>query len=157
MTTEHACTFLGHRRFFILNLSIVITAHASLRYFPLWLQVRLKAYAAPYLTASFSNVALHSLLVSFSRQFCRWSDAAVEDIRKTKVCCPWLLRGDANPDVVLQVIFFAKDANLQMLSKAAQYVIKNESGLWLVVVHFFDDEHSPMLQELANNISVLVK
>jgi hypothetical protein len=58
---------------------------------------------------------------------------------------------------VLQVIFFAKDANLQMLSKAAQYVIKNESGLWLVVVHFFDDEHSPMLQELANNISVLVK
>jgi hypothetical protein len=58
---------------------------------------------------------------------------------------------------VSQVIFFAKDANLQMLSKAAQYVIKNESGLWLVVVHFFDDEHSPMLQELANNISVLVK
>ena len=44
-----------------------------------------------------------------------------------------------------------------MLSKAAQYVIKNESGLWLVVVHFFDDEASPMLQELANNISVLVK
>ena len=56
-----------------------------------------------------------------------------------------------------QVIFFAKDANLQMLSKAAQYVIKNESGLWLVVVHFFEDEHSPKLQELANNISVLVK
>jgi hypothetical protein len=44
-----------------------------------------------------------------------------------------------------------------MLSKTAQYVIKNESGLWLVVVHFFKDEHSPMLQELANNISVLVK
>ncbi len=56
-----------------------------------------------------------------------------------------------------QVIFFAKDANLQMLSKAAQYVLKNESGLWLVVVHFFEDEASPMLQELANNISVLVK
>ena len=46
------------------------------KYFPLWLQVRLKA----------------------------WSEQAVEDIRKTKV------------------IFFAKDANLQMLSKAAQYV-----------------------------------
>jgi hypothetical protein len=56
-----------------------------------------------------------------------------------------------------QVIFYAKDGNLQMLSKVAQYVIKNESGLWLVVVHFFDDETSPMLQELANNISVLVK
>ena len=70
------------------------------KYFPQWLQVRLK----------------------------NWSEQAVEDIRKTKV------------------IFFAKDANLQMLSKAAQYVIKNESGLWLVVVHFFDDEHSPMLQ-----------
>ena len=59
--------------------------------------------------------------------------------------------------LLMQVIFFAKDANLQMLSKAAQYVLKNESGLWLVVVHFFDDEQSPMLQELANNISVLVK
>jgi hypothetical protein len=56
-----------------------------------------------------------------------------------------------------QVIFYAKDSNLQMLSKVAQYVIKNESGLWLVVVHFFEDETSPMLQELANNISVLVK
>ncbi len=44
-----------------------------------------------------------------------------------------------------------------MLSKVAQYVIKNESGLWLVVVHFFDDEASPMLEELANNISVLIK
>ena len=87
----------------------------------------------------------------------RWSDSAVDDIRKTKVPrarCVSLARHQAHAP---QVIFYAKDANLQMLSKVAQYVIKNESGLWLVVVHFFDDETSPMLQELANNISVLVK
>jgi len=52
-------------------------------------------------------------------------------------------------------VFFSKNADLALLTKATVYVQNNELGYWMKIVHCHDDPESPELRELAAAVATL--
>mmetsp|Transcript_25734 Transcript_25734/g.61055 ORF Transcript_25734/g.61055 Transcript_25734/m.61055 type:complete len:685 (-) Transcript_25734:331-2385(-) len=54
-----------------------------------------------------------------------------------------------------KVVFFAKNDNLETLTKAVAYVQNNELTKWLKVIYVYDDLNDPMVKSLAENLRVV--
>mmetsp|Transcript_39921 Transcript_39921/g.94738 ORF Transcript_39921/g.94738 Transcript_39921/m.94738 type:complete len:679 (+) Transcript_39921:162-2198(+) len=54
-----------------------------------------------------------------------------------------------------KVAFFAKNDNLETLTKAVAYVQNNELTKWLKVIYVYDDLNDPMVKSLAENLRVV--
>eukprot|EP00286_Rhodomonas_abbreviata_P016730 CAMPEP_0181342372 /NCGR_PEP_ID=MMETSP1101-20121128/30960_1 /TAXON_ID=46948 /ORGANISM="Rhodomonas abbreviata, Strain Caron Lab Isolate" /LENGTH=681 /DNA_ID=CAMNT_0023453815 /DNA_START=178 /DNA_END=2223 /DNA_ORIENTATION=- len=54
-----------------------------------------------------------------------------------------------------KVVFFAKNDNLEVLSKAVNYVQNNELTKWLKVVYVYEDLNDPMIKAIAENLRVV--
>jgi amino acid transporter len=54
-----------------------------------------------------------------------------------------------------KVVFFAKNDNLEVLTKAVSYVQQNELTKWLKVCYVYQDLNDPMIRAIAENLRVI--